>query len=259
RPSPFSYQIAVAHALIHTNRVSENWPRPSLPSQIPLNQQLEHYFERTNAAQPPLPARAYLHPLTEFSYLFHQRWLQPLLDFSLPPEQVYTRVPAWQLLQTPEVILQELGVKSLQNQAVIIAAGGYDTAGLDEASGDIADPPPAFAYWQEKTEGISRKLTLGESHGYMVHHLLTPWLVVPIPALGLILLAVIGGKALRLRLDSVPQIGRLQWMGGMIGGTLGYGLLSLQVYVSGAVMLPWLLPSLTVWCFVWPILWEKQS
>ena len=257
RSSPFSYQIAVAHFLTHANSASETWPRPNLQSQTPLEQQLERYFEQTNAVYSQLSPRAYLHPLTEFSYLLHQRWLQPLLDFSLPPEQVFTRVPAWQLLQSPEATLQELGIKSLQNRAVIIAAGGYDAAGLDESGGDIADPPPAFAHWQLQATGINRKLTLGESHGYMLHHLLTQWLVVPIPALGLIMLAAAGGKGIGLHLRQVPQTRCLPWVGGLLGGTIGYGLLSLQLYVSGAVMLPWLLPSLTVWCFVWPILWEK--
>ncbi|MEO0988824.1 MAG: CHASE2 domain-containing protein [Cyanobacteria bacterium J06639_14] len=257
RPAPFSYQIAVAHTLTQAQSDSAI-PRPHRQSQTSLHHQLEQYFDPSRDHAPQLPSRAYLHPLTNFSYLFHQRWLQPLIDFSLPPHQTYQRVPAWQLLEAPASTLQALGDINLENWVVLIAAGGYEEAGLAGSGGDIAEPPPAFDYWQRQMTGTSRQLTLGESHGYMVHHLLTPWLVLPLPALSFILLAGLVGKALSLCLVVITPDRKLWWIGGLAVGTLGYGWLSLQLYISGAVMLPWLLPSLTVWCFVGPILWKKH-
>lgn len=259
RPSPFSYQIAVSYLLSQSEVSRENWPKPNLSSQTLLNEQLDRYFERTVTDFPLLSDRAYLHPITEFSYSFRQRWLQPIIDFSLPPEKVYAQIPAWQLLQNPDEVLQELGINSFQDQAVLIIPGGYDEAGLHEGDSDSVAPPSAFDYWQRQTHGISRKLPKGEVHGYMVHHLLTNWLVIPIPTIGLILLTAIGGKALKLHMGTLTQNHRKLWGGGLAVCTTGYGLLSLQMYVSYAILLPWLLPTLTIGCFVLPKVWEKRN
>jgi hypothetical protein len=163
------------------------------------------------------------------------------------------------LLQNPEEILQELDITNIQDYAVIIVPGGYDEAGLHERGSDSVTPPPAFDYWQQQIYGISRNLPKGEVHGYMVHHLLMNWLVVPVPALGLILLAGIGSKAIQLNLNSLPPSTTNKWVYGLAGCTIGYGLLSLQLYVSSAVLLPWLLPSLTIWLLILPIVWEKHN
>jgi hypothetical protein len=42
----------------------------------------------------------------------------------------------------------------------------------------------------------------------------------------------------------------LDWLA---GGTLLYGLLGLQLYISAAVLLPWLLPSAMAWVYVFSV------
>lgn len=39
----------------------------------------------------------------------------------------------------------------------------------------------------------------------------------------------------------------------LVTTTAIYGLLSLQIYLSVAILLPWLLPSLALWIYLFPI------
>ncbi|TVP65885.1 MAG: CHASE2 domain-containing protein [Leptolyngbya sp. LCM1.Bin17] len=222
RPAPFSYELAVAH------------------------------YRRQQGATGNLPPRAYLHPLTHFSYQIGQQWLQPLLDFSIPPDAVFGAVAAWQLWQAPTLL------PNLQEAIVIVAPGGYHAAGLVADGDDNMPAPPAFAHWRDRTSLPADIITGGEAHAYMVHHLITERLVVPIPDVWLILVAAVGGKALALYMQGRSP--RPAYVVIALGAaTVGYGLVSLQLYISGAVLLPWLLPSLTVWLYCLPALRENTE
>ncbi|MGB3516220.1 MAG: hypothetical protein WBA43_07180, partial [Elainellaceae cyanobacterium] len=74
----------------------------------------------------------------------------------------------------------------------------------------------------------------------------------------LILVAAVGGKALTLYLQGRPYR-PLYGVTALGAATVGYGLVSLQLYISGAVLLPWLLPSLTIWLYCLPILRENTE
>jgi hypothetical protein len=254
RPWPFSYQVAIAHRLAQENRL-----QPSLTHAGFLQEQLESEIEADSRG---MPRRADLHPLTQLSYLFYQRWLQPLLDFSIPPEQVYQTVSAWDLLQSPQQVMQNLGLTSLAEGVVLVAPGGYDEAGFTEPGEDNFAVPLAIAYWRRQAANPGNTLTGGEAHAYMAHHLLAPRLVVPLPDLWLVLLAAVAGKGLWLWGRVQPPQLRRRWQWGLAGGVLGYGLLSLQAYISAAILLPWLLPSLTIAGYVLPLLrndrYEKE-
>lgn len=223
-PAPFSYELAVAY---HRRQ-----------------QGLTNSVRASN-----LPRRAYLHPLTHFSYRWGQHWLQPLLDFSIPPQQVFETVPAWQLWENPNLL------PDLQDAIVIVAPGGYHAAGLVADGADNMPAPPAFAYWRERTSRPADTITGGEAHAYMVHHLISDRLVVPIPDVWLILVAALGGKALTLYWP-YPRPRHMVMVLGT--ATASYGLMSLQLYISGAVLLPWLLPSLTIWLCCVPVLRESN-
>lgn len=227
RPNPFSYALAAAH---------------QRRQQQPLG----------GASPSPLPARAELHPLTRVSYGFRQQWLQPLLDFSIPPAQVFRAIPAWQLWENPTLL------PDLQNAIVIVAPGGYHAAGLITDGDDNMPAPPAFTHWRLGTTLPAQVITGGEAHAYMVHHLITEHLVVPIPDVWLVLMAALGGKALALYLQGRPYRS-FYGLTALGGTTLGYGLMSLQLYISGAVLLPWLLPSLTIWLYCLPTLRENTE
>ncbi|MBE9110533.1 CHASE2 domain-containing protein [Nodosilinea sp. LEGE 07298] len=227
RPAPFSYELTVAHYR-HLQR-QFGW-----------------------ASVPQLPRGGDLHPLTHFSYELGQQWLQPLLDLSIPPERVFEAVPAWQIWEDPTLL------PDLPGAIVIVAPGGYHAAGLAADGEDNMPAPPAFAYWRVRTSLPADVITGGEAHAYMVHHLMSDHLVVPIPDVWLILVAAIGGKALTLYLQGRPYR-PLYGVTALGAATVGYGLVSLQLYISGAVLLPWLLPSLTIWLYCLPILRENTE
>ncbi|MBD2259320.1 CHASE2 domain-containing protein [Pseudanabaena sp. FACHB-2040] len=246
RPLPFSYQLAIAHYLTQPEHQTSDIPRPNLQSQKSLQALVEGYWEATHGGQPPLSERANLSIFTNLSRWIYQRWLHPILDFSLPPEQVYKTIPAWQLLQEPNRGLQEAGLSTLQGQVVIVIAGGYDEVGED-----TWPLPSAVAYWRDQAVGV---LSGGEAHAYMAHHFLTGHMVMPIPDLWMVLAAALGSKALLLGLGHqfkrYPV--RSRWI--FAGATAGYGLLCLQLYVSGLVLVPWFLPSATASLYLLPLL-----
>jgi hypothetical protein len=74
-------------------------------------------------------------------------------------------------------------------------------------------------------------------------------LVVPIPDLWLVLLAGMLGKATELGLKTMPKHQRA---GRVVASLVPmvYGIAGLQLYVTGGVLFPWLLPALTYWFYL---------
>lgn len=182
--------------------------------------------------------------LASLSRFWRQRWLHPVLDFSLPPEQVYERLSAYQLLESS--IPQMESQFDWAHQVVIVASGGYGEAGTG-FNKDYFPLPPAIAYWQQADR--LQWLTGGEVNAYGVHHFLHQHYVVPIPDLWLVGIGAIAGAGLSLFLRRRSPT--RHWLA-LAGLSAGYGLFSLQLYVSGLVLLPWLLPTATVWLYGLP-------
>jgi hypothetical protein len=240
--------IAVANKTVEDGLTQP--PQPKLNSKTDFSQQIEKFLQENNLkniASFTLP-RINLQPITEFSYYFGQMWLHPIVDFSIPPNQVYRSIPAWQLLENKN---QNPPIANLENQIVIIAPGGYGEAGMSKDGEDNFDLPPALELWRhlENPENQNQVLTGGEIHAYKVHHLLNNRIVVPIPDLWMILMAILLGKTLYYIIQINPRI-KLQIL--IVSGALtaAYGVISLQIYLSSiAVILPWFLPSLTIWSY----------
>jgi len=250
--TPFSYQLATAWLLHQRAMQGEpNVPRPSLSGPA-LETQVQAYQRDTSLGLSPW---AEVHPLTQISTRWGQHWLQPLIDFSIPPNQVYRTVPAWQLLADPETAL--LPLSSLDNTLVMIVPGYYDAAGIGREGDDNFPQPPAIGYWRNRTGQRLLDFTGGETHAYITHHLIHNRLVIPIPDLWLVLAAAAIGKALTLYLrQRSPR--RTTLAACLAVATVGYGVLALQVYLSAAVLLPWLLPSLTLGLYSLPKLKEAS-
>lgn len=250
-PQPFSYLLATAYRLQHQAPGAASPPYPSLDNPQELATQLNLYSRQQPAAtrNPLITEAMQLHPITALSYALQQRWLQPILDFSIPPSQVFDTIPAWQLLQQPQQVLQSHKLTDLHTQLVMIAAGGYSEAGANFEGEDNFPLPPAIAYWrsQQQPPDENRVLPGGEAHAYMTHHFLTQRFVIPIPDLWMVLLTIPLGKALALY-GSRGHKQRRVWL--PLGITLGYGVLSLQAYLTAAVLLPWLLPTATLGMYV---------
>jgi hypothetical protein len=97
----------------------------------------------------------------------------------------------------------------------------------------------------------------------MIHHFLNQRLVVPIPDLWLLAVAALLGKGVALILEEakgeknknkgkqqlflLPGSGKWVLLG---SATTLYGLASLQLYITAAVLLPVLMPAATFWTFI---------
>ncbi|MBE9116060.1 CHASE2 domain-containing protein [Lusitaniella coriacea LEGE 07157] len=238
---PFSYLLALAH-----DSYSDTASHPQLNSQTDLFAQIRTSLQSQGKDYRNIfSARSRRQKLTHFSYKLRQMWLHPILDFSIPPQQIYQQIPAWKFLESPN--LPELRV--LPQQVAIVAPGGYDEAGVVSGFTDTFPLPPAINYWfkQNKVPQPPQKLTGGEIHAYFVHHYLQQRLVVPIPDLWAIAVAYLLGKTILFGVELWGVSGtQRRWIVlGMLGAIALYGLISVQIYLWAALLFPWLFPSLT--------------
>jgi CHASE2 domain-containing sensor protein len=234
---PFPYQLAVAHSL----RSNSN----AIPSVAPLANLQQQVNQTRQHAQPTHQTHSFLQQPERF-------WgLQPVIDFSLPPDHVYDSIAAWDFLERP---LTDPRIQALQNQVVIIGSGGYDRAEDNFAA------PLAVRYWRSfKEKSQSSQETLRSQvlpgafvHAYSVHHILSQHLLRQVPTLWLLGIAVILGKGATQLLATRKQQEQPRLLWWWLGGTGLYGVLSLQSYVTVAIVLPWFLPSMLFWLYVLP-------
>lgn len=243
---PFSYILSLVHQL---------QINPQINSQTDFFSQITNYIRQEQGVNYKnfFSPTSQLQPITKFSYKLGQMWMHPIIDFSIPPQQVYESIPAWKLLE------KETKLPHLPEQIVIIVPGGYGEAGVFQEGRDNFTLPMAIGYWfnQASPPVNQRSLTGGEVHAYMIHHFLNRRLVVPIPDLWLIGVAALLGKLTAKTWEFRSSKRRQQWILVLAGITI-YGLVSLQVYVSAAILLPWVLPTLTFWSYALPVLLKKK-
>ncbi|AFY31636.1 CHASE2 domain-containing protein [Calothrix sp. PCC 7507] len=241
KPRSFAYLLAVSQQLRQLSN--------SLPPQLTSKQDLWNYINNTALTSTRYSARSQLQPLTAFSYNLHQMWLHPIIDFSIPPQQIYQTIPAWKLLehQTISSLPQKL-----QQQIVIVAPGGYEEAGTGQDNEDNFKLPAAMGYWrhQDNPDNTRGVLTGGEIHAYMTHHYLNNRMIIPIPDLWAIALAILLGKFISEYLMNNPEQ-RRQLVILLSVGSTAYTLISLELYISSAaILVPWLLPTTTFWLYI---------
>lgn len=243
---PFSYWLVWLH------RICIQTPSPDC-TQASVDQQ---EFFLTSYSLQHLP-QIYQSLLSSLAYgLAGQTWLHPITDFSIPPQQAYTEIPAWKLLHDGN--MPEL--RRLAQQSVIIASGGYQEAGLVPADNvENFAPPAAMQHWylQQNAQNPYREMTGGEHMGYLFHHFLHQRLVIPIPDFWLVLLAATAGKLITIWL---PYHSPKRSTGLLVGAgsTFAYVLFSLQLYISPlAILLPIMLPTVMFWWYVLPVLLKK--
>lgn len=227
----------------------------------------------TRYAKRHLP-QLYQSSLSAAAYgLAGQLWLHPITDFSIPPQAVYRDIPAWELLYQKDA--PELSY--LPQQTALITAGGYEYAGLTPGDGiENFAPPAAMLHWylQAGAKNPYRKMTAGEHLGYLFHHFLYQRFVTPVPDLWMIWVAVIVAKVMLSWLQkgssntfinqglqpfqslSLRQSSKLLFL---IIGTLIYVLLSLQIYISFAVLFPIILPTAMFWAYALPVTLKKPQ
>ena len=261
-PWSFSSLLTLGHKL----QQIPNAPQPKLDSQSDFSLQMRNFLYRQEEDKKDISPiftsliskRSHSQLITVLSYQLNQMWMHPIIDFSISPKQAYKTIPAWQLLENKVI------PKNLQEQIVIIAPGGYEEAGISQDGEDnfsVSDFP-AIKYWRDQENPInqSQVLTGGEYHAYMVHHLLTERLVIPIPDFWMIGVAILIGKSLSLYLLPSKKSNQPQSLIIITIVTGIYGLISLQLYISAtAILLPWLLPSVTLWFYILSAILDKKS
>lgn len=232
---PFIHQLAIAH-LLHPNPTS---PQPKITTATNLQDQVNQFLNQIDA--------------TDKSLLLLQSdttlGLQPVIDFSLPPNYTYQSIAAWDFLERP---LDDPTLKALQHQIVLIGSGGYDQAD------DNFPMPLAVKYWRSVNNQIARNdpfvrsqvLPGANVHAYSIHHLLSQHFLLPIPTLWMLGIAAILGKGATLQIARLKNHQQQQLIVLMAGSTLVYGFICLQGYVSAAIVLPWFLPSVLFWLYV---------
>lgn len=247
---PFAYLLALSYSLLNQESLPPDLPQPKLSQTNFRASVINPKNVRDN--QTKFLSQLRFHPLTSVFPNFPQKWLQPIIDFSIPPDRVYDSISACELLETCPS--QGKKVSNLKEKIVLIIPGGYPEAGVSKEGEDTVKVPLAVAFWDEKKrrellavdKGTFPK---GNAHAYMIHHLLTQHLVVPVPDLWLILLAAFLGKGMTLILLSNPRHQKkLLW--GLGGANAIYLIGGLQVYISASVLLPWLLPSVVFWNYL---------
>jgi hypothetical protein len=234
-------------------------------SSVAEQEALAHFYARQNLPQ------LYQSPMSALAYILaKQLWFHPIIDYSIPPGNVYIDIPAWKLLHEPNA--PEL--KHLSQQTAMIISGGYIEAGLAPGmSGENFTPPQAMRHWYIKSDPTTphRQMTQGESQAYLFHHLLHQRLALPIPDLLMVWLAAIVGKGVIANLQAQSQTKRNYSQNTksstlivqpktlyLIGGTLVYTIFSLQLYLSSlAILLPILLPTVMFWSYILPVLRKK--
>ena len=247
---PFAYLSAIVWA-VHQPDFNDNLPSPRWDERVNFRHEL---FDLVNSRNKRNNYTIFLNnlnssSLTIVSQIFKQNWLRPLVDFSLPPDVAYSYLPVWKLLDDSE----DLDNYDFSQQIIIIAPGGYDEAGITLGQDNFAIPL-AMTYWRERlglNDLSSGKFTGSEAHGYMIHHLLTQRLVIPIPDLWAIVLAGFLAKGVILQLGKFSPHRQKLLKLGLTSATGIYGLVGLQLYITAEILLPWLLPSVTFLTYIW--------
>ncbi|MEB3215787.1 MAG: CHASE2 domain-containing protein [Nostocales cyanobacterium 94392] len=241
---PFAYLLTLSYQL----QQLANPPQPKLNSQKNLEQNIYTYLQESKKNQNTileLP-RNRTKKLTALSYWLGQMWLHPIMDYSIPPSQVYRSIAAWELLESSS------NKYNFKNKIVIIAPGGYDEAGLSQNEQDNHKLPSATSYWLNLQNPANNNTVMigSEVHAYLVHHLLNNRLVIPIPDIWMIFTAIILGKVSSYYIHKDTSNGKL-WLLAFGLLTIIYGLASLQIYISKVgLLLPWFFPSMTFWFYV---------
>ncbi|MGL5081128.1 MAG: CHASE2 domain-containing protein [Microcoleaceae cyanobacterium] len=255
---PFSYLVALSHWM---QVEQSNPPQPKLTASNQwLNQIRVSLTDETGEDYQTLfSPRSTQHPVTLLAYRLNQWWLHPVIDYSIAPQHVYQLLPAWQLLQEPIATL-DLPPEPF---IALIAPWGYGEAGIDQDGEDNFPVPLALDYWRsqattETQASMPEKMPGAEVHAYMTYHFLHQRFVVPIPDLWMILVFALIGKGATLAIRQAPAQ-RARWILLLIGATGLYGLISLQLYITGAILLPWSLPVITLWIYSLFALLERES
>ena len=273
---PFGYLLSLLH--LANQELGERLPQPQLGSTQGLRKSVLDAIDAQVTKGTALDQLNHLrlNPLSAWvGNHWRLVWWQPLIDYSIPPDRIYSRIAAWRVIEDSTLKLD------LSQQVVIIGAGDYDDPkGRVQGDLDVYPTPAAVEYWRENLpldnpastfpSGAYKNdpryisvLTGAEAHAYMVHHFLTQHQVVAIPYFWMVGLVGLLGRGVVVLMKYRQQ--QFRWtyrqqkqsVGVLIAATVLNGLISLQLYVGVGLLVPWLLPSALFWIYLLPTLRKK--
>ncbi len=257
---PFTYLMALA-SWINQENLPTNLPQPQSLRNNDLRTDLIKYIDHSqvDSSLNRKLQKLRLSRFTSFSEYFGQAWLYPIIDYSLPPNQVYQVINAGNYLQKDTTLNQE----NLKHQVILIGAGGYKDSGLSNEHSDIFPLPLGVAYWrmQNPTGGLLQDFTGVEINAYMTQNLIKQHLIIPIPDLWMIGIAVLFGKGTQIFLLQYQYSKRCRRLliALLVGGTVIFALISMQMYISLSLLVPLFLPSATFWVYTLSELRKKNA
>ena len=239
RVCPFTYLLATVKTLERQLTPTEIL-QPDTKSKTNLRQQIYRHVEQNNSDFAFIK-NTKLSRLTSLSQYFGQQWLRPIQDFSVPPDLAYHRLSAWKLLDPT----QSISPAQFRDRVTVIGAGGYAQAGLNAGSDNFATPT-ALKYWYSRRDPAmtESQFTGSELLAYMTYNLINRRLVIPIPDLWLAIAALLIARTIQLNRDRTTF--SFKWLLIVVFSITIYGLVGLQLYISQAILLPWLLPSIAI-------------
>jgi CHASE2 domain-containing sensor protein len=189
-------------------------------------------------------------------------WLQTVIDYSVPPDFVYERIPAQQLLN------DSMKIDGIKNKVFLIAPGGYPEAGIDrnrkegevEKKGqDNFNIPLAIRFrllGELKNAGVeyfrgNRPFTGGEVHAYMTNQLLNKSLVRRFPDIIIVFAAIIFAGIFFI--IETAYYRNKNYQGKESSGFIlliinfTFIILCLFMYCDSGLFLPWIYPSISTW------------
>ncbi|NEO97444.1 MAG: CHASE2 domain-containing protein [Symploca sp. SIO2E9] len=264
---PFTYLLALSHILSQEGSLA-NFPQSNLQSQrgTDFQEELSEYLKTE-------------HVSSELSNFLKQKkypfWLRPIIDFSIPNENVYDTKSVYKSISAKDLLerdLSDLELQQLKHGMAIITSGGYKEAG-DKAD-DYYSVPLAFRYWcfsrnlqKQQANECPQQLTGGEVNAYMINHHLNQLLgnqkdAIPAPYLisGFMIIAIAGflGKGVTLRLAKLQKKQQKRFVLTLVSSTGLYGIVVFQIYISASISIPLFLPLLTFWIYILLFLRKKS-
>jgi hypothetical protein len=194
--------------------------------------------------------KAQMLPITDFAQdKFSQSWLHPIVDFSIPPDRIYQTIPAWQLFQEQPKIA---------NSQIVLISANYSEAGVFKQGEDSFAQPSAIRYWlqQSATTKQRESYTGGEVQAYAVHHFLRDRYVIPIPDAWMMIALLTSGVILVGFWQ--PRSRRQVYL--VLATSLSlYTLASIEIYISGSLILPVVFPAIGVIVYCLPKLLRSSG